>query len=179
MKAASWGIGWDCVGLVLLGPYLAVVLALLREYEGQHGFSRPDAARPDRASTSGRDRAGSWNPAASRLPRPMHDMPNRLFRGGRRAVGSPPGAVIVAGMVSSPGAASPFLASSSPLLRARSRLLAYEYGKLFGPSPDFFQKSRNFSAATSAARRRPFGFRAGDRAGRRRTGAGRSRGRGG
>jgi hypothetical protein len=73
-------------------------------------------------------------------------------------MGSPAGAVIVADMVSSPGAASPFSTSSSPPVRARSRFLTYEYGKLFGRSPDFFQKSRNFSAASWEARRLPTGF---------------------
>ena len=110
----------------------------------------------------------------------MHDMRNRSFRGGR---------------------GTPWFASRGrhrrghgsrrlgPLRRSR-RLRHLQSGPDLVSSPismgnflavrrTFFRKSRNFSAASWEARRRPFGFRAGDRAGRRRAGAARSRGQGG
>jgi hypothetical protein len=80
--------------------------------------------------------------------------------------GSPPGAVIFAEMVSSPGAASPFPSSSSPPVRADLVSSPMSMGNFLAVRRTFFQKSRNFPAASWGARRRPFGFRAGDRAGR-------------
>jgi hypothetical protein len=118
MMAAYWGIGRDCVGFfVLIRLYLAVISALLRRYEGQS--DSPDPMRPGRTGRA--PPAGTGRVAGIRR-RPGSCAPCMMCGIGPFVavvvpLGSPPGAVIVAGMVSSPGTASPFLTSSSPPIR--------------------------------------------------------------